>query len=126
MRGPVDAAMAQTSDSEGEHFKPVQVPAPQKRFAPPVATQEQDASQPTKEEKLEDEDHVPVSVPKCCSQHVQQQVPAETEPQNPLRFLDLEPADAFLQGLRGKWCHDFARRHAGQIPHAQVASAWTQ
>ena len=31
-----------------------------------------------------------------------------------------------FQGLRGKWCHDFARRHAGQIPHAQVASAWTQ
>ncbi|CAL1161923.1 unnamed protein product, partial [Cladocopium goreaui] len=96
LRGPVDAAIAPTSDSEGEQFKPVQVPAPQKRFAPPVATQEQDASQPTKGERLEDEDHVPVSVPECCSQHVQQQGPAKTEPQNPLHFLDLEPADAFF------------------------------
>eukprot|EP00435_Cladocopium_sp_Y103_P011419 s250_g3.t1 len=66
LRGPVDAAMIQSSESEGEQFKPVQVPAPQKRFAPPVATQAQATSQPSKEETVEDEDHVPVSVPECC------------------------------------------------------------
>ena len=95
LRGPVDAATAESSESDGELFKPVEVPAPQRRFAPPAATQLPTVAQPRAEEPLQHDEHVPVPLPESWSLQVADQ-PEEAEPPQPLRPSDLQPAEAFF------------------------------
>ncbi|CAJ1456563.1 unnamed protein product [Effrenium voratum] len=95
LRGPVDAATAESSESDGGLFKPVEVPAPQRRFAPPAATQLPTVAQPRAEEPLQHDEHVPVPLPESWSLQVADQ-PEEAEPPQPLRPSDLQPAEAFF------------------------------
>ncbi|CAJ1368307.1 unnamed protein product [Effrenium voratum] len=95
LRGPVDAATAESSESDGELFKPVEVPAPQRRFAPPAATQLPTVAQPRAEEPLQHDEHVPVPLPESWPLQVADQ-PEEAEPPQPLRPSDLQPAEAFF------------------------------
>ena len=94
----MEAKIADTSDSDGELFRPVQIPAPSHGFAPPAPTQ---AVAPTQQEKpqeaaeLADEEHIPVPVPEAWSQQVPQNLD-EVEAPKPLRFEDLDSASAFF------------------------------
>ena len=94
----MEAKIADTSDSDGEPFRPVQIPAQSHGFAPPAPTQ---AVAPTQQEKpqeaaeLADEEHIPVPVPEAWSQQVPQNLD-EVEAPKPLRFEDLDSASAFF------------------------------